>query len=215
MNPQLVSWLTAAMLAWVPPQHGKEGPEAQRYADLARNVLTVAYDPIERPLIEGAKGRSKTALLIASIMGFESAYRTDVQSGEKRGKAGDACYMQVIVPKGKRIRLLFDFAARKDTYEWIPYGAPQEESAWTTEDLVGLNHVDNCIRTGVHIARESFHICHDLSLYTSGLCNSDIKAKHREQRAKQHFKMHPAPVTDEEVQRSASCADGGPCGAAG
>lgn len=200
MNPQLVSWLTSAMLAWIPPQHGHEGPEAQRYAELARDVLTITFDADERPLIEGPKGRSKTALLLASIMGFESAYRQDVQTGEKRGKAGDACYMQVIVPRGKRIRLLQDVAMHRDTYEWVSYGAPEDDTAWTVNELLGLDHVDNCIRTGLHIARESFRICKNLSMYTSGQCIKDEpKAYHREQRAKQHFKIHPAPVTDAET----------------
>ena len=189
-------WLTIAMLAWVPPQKGQEGPEAQRYAAIALSALDVAFDPAERPLFSGPHGRAQSPLQLLAIAGFESSYRRDVQLGEKRGKAGDSCLMQIVISGNRRMHLT-DL-----TYEW--HGPPksgEESSGLTWRDLVGED-THTCFRAGLHEVRESFQICHDLSMYTSGQCNHDIKAKHREQRAKMHYLRHPAPVTDADAMRS-------------
>ena len=183
----LVVWLTAAMLAWSPPQPSKIGPESERYATIARSVLDIAFDPVEKPLFAGMTGRAKTALQILAIAGFESNFREDVQYGTKRGKAGDACLMQIIVPRSKTLRL------NELSYEWIP--AKSEERGFTADDLVGPD-THSYFRADLHMVRESFQICGDLSMYTNGKCNHETKAKHREMRAKQHYKMHPAPVSD-------------------
>ena len=190
----LIVWLTAAMLAWSPPQAGQLGAETQRYAEIARAALDVGFDPAEKPLFEGPHGRSKTVLQILAIAGFESSYRKDVQMGTKRGKAGDSCLMQVIIVKARRMRLSTVYGG---TYEWVPASAGPE-GGLTADDLVGLD-LHTCFRVGLHIARESFQICHDLSMYTNGKCNGEIKAKHREMRAHMHYKMHPAPVLDADL----------------
>lgn len=190
----LIVWLTIAMLAWSPPQATQMGPEAQRYAEIARAALDVAFDPAEKPLFEGPHGRSKTALQILAIAGFESSYRKDVQMGAKRGKAGDSCLMQIIIVKARRLRLSTVYGG---TYEWAPASAGVQ-GGLSADDLVGAD-VHTCFRVGLHLARESFQICHDLSMYTNGQCNHEIKAKHREMRAHQHYKMHPAPVPDSDL----------------
>lgn len=183
----LVVWLTAAMLAWSPPEPSRQEPESKRYAKIAQSALDIAFDPAEKPLFAGPTGRSKTALQLLAIAGFESNFREDVQNGIKRGKAGDACLMQIIVPRTKTLRLT------ELTYEWV--SAASEEHGLTADDLVGPN-THTCFRAGLHMVRESFQICGDLSMYTNGQCNHETKAKHRELRAKQHYKMHPAPITD-------------------
>ena len=208
MHVLLIVWLTIAMLAWSPPPACSPGgsislygAETNRYARIAWVALDVAYDPAEKPLFEGPKGRAKTALQLLAIAGFESSYREDVQMGVKRGKSGDACLMQVIIPSRltpgfKRFRMQLTSL----TYKWIPFNSPEE--GLTADDLVGTD-AHNCFRAGLHIARESFQICHDLSMYTNGKCNKDVKAKHREQRAFQHYRMHPAPVDDVTALNSA------------
>lgn len=206
MHSLLVIWLTLAMLAWCPPpacqgsstdqlspQSVSCGAETNRYARIAWAALDVAFDPAEKPLFEGPHGRSKTALQMLAIASFESNYREDVQMGTKRGKAGDACLMQIIpvsggtVPKRMRMTPL--------VYEWSAPSKNPQFGDITAEDLVGPDP-RLCFRLGLHIIRESFKICGDLSMYTNGKCNHEIKAKHREQRAKQHYKMHPAPIAN-------------------
>ena len=191
MHALLVVWLTVAMLAWCPPERGHEGPETMRYAQIAWAALDVAFDPAEKPLFEGPHGRSKTALQILAIAGFESNYRRDVQVGVKRGKAGDSCLMQIIIVKARRMVLT------PLMYKWVAANTT-EEGALSADDLVGEDP-HTCLRVGLHLVRESFTICHDLSMYTNGQCNHEIKAKHREMRAHQHYKMHPAPVNDVDV----------------
>jgi hypothetical protein len=190
----LIVWLTIAMLAWSPPSSRQASAETQRYAEIARAALDVSFDPTEKPLFEGPHGRAKTALQILAIAGFESSYRKDIQMGSKRGKAGDSCLMQVIIVKARRMRLSTVYGG---TYEWSPASAGPE-GGLTADDLVGLD-VRTCFRVGLHLARESFQICHDLSMYTNGKCNGEIKAKHREMRAHQHYKMHPAPLLDANI----------------
>ena len=199
MHVLLVVWLTIAMLAWSPPPACSPGgsislcgAETNRYARIAWVVLDVAYDPAEKPLFEGPKGRAKTALQLLAIAGFESSYREDVQMGVKRGKAGDACLMQIIIPSAVGYKSL-RMQMTPLTYKWVP--ADSVEPGFTADDLVGADP-HNCFRAGLHIARESFQICHDLSMYTNGKCNKDVKAKHRELRAFQHYRLHPAPVND-------------------
>ena len=207
MHVLLVVWLTIAMLAWSPPPACSPGgsisicgAETNRYARIAWVALDVAYDPAEKPLFEGPKGRAKTALQLLAIAGFESSYREDVQMGTKRGKAGDACLMQIIPAsagiKKKRMQMT------PLMYKWSePRTEPGPEDI-TAEALVGPDpHF--CFRLGLHIVRESFKICGDLSMYTNGKCNKEIKAKHREQRAFQHYRMHPAPVADIDVPANA------------
>lgn len=198
MHALLVVWLTIAMLAWSPPPScdktgspTKCGAETMRYAQIAWVALDVAFDPAEKPLFEGPHGRSKTALQLLAIAGFESNYRRDVQLGDKRGKAGDSCLMQIIIVKSLRMALT------PLTYKWVPANTT-DETALSADDIVGEDP-HKCFRAGLHLVRESFQICHDLSMYTNGQCNHEIKAKHREMRAHQHYKMHPAPVTDEEA----------------
>ena len=131
-------------------------------------------------------GRAKTALLLASIAGFESSYRADVDDGRKRGKAGDACIMQIIVPRGKLLHLV------GTEYEW------SHEEGWTTDDLIADR--TKCVRAALHLVRESLKICRNLSLYTIGRCDStEPKAKHRWERPRVHYVKHPAAATDVDV----------------
>ena len=196
MNALLVVWLTLAMLAWCPPPKGKEGPETMRYATIAWTALDVAFDPAEKPLFDGPHGRSKTALQLLAIAGFESSFRRDVQMGQTRGKAGDSCLMQIIPAsagiKKKRMQLT------PLLYKWSEPRLEPGPDDIRAEDIEGPDaHL--CFRLGLHIVRESFQICHDLSMYTNGKCNKELKAKHREQRAHQHYRMHPAPISDDDA----------------
>lgn len=204
MKAFLVLWLVQAMLAWVPPEASELGPEANRYARIAWTALDVAMDPDEPPLFQGPNGRAFTALQLLAVASFESQFRKDVQSGEKRGKAGDSCYVQIVIPSGKRMELI-----PQGTYRWVSYEegkvrAAQKAKSETFSDLSFTHHAlegDDahlCFRAGLHMLRESRHICHDLSLYTVGHCDkNEPKARHRAWRA-QHYAESHALVTGED-----------------
>jgi hypothetical protein len=88
----LVSYLVAAMIAWVPLHaHAPlESPEdtLARYESIARDLATVALDDDEEPLFAGDDGRVQTALLMASVASYESSYGKTV------------CLMQIRVGGG-------------------------------------------------------------------------------------------------------------------
>ena len=166
------------MVSWIPPIYSND---IERYNAIAQNVIEVVLDPSELPLFKGPNGRVKTVLQVLAIASFESNFREDIGNGRTRGKAGDTCWMQIVIPEGKRIVLT------KDKYQW------SRTEGITAEDLADSK---TCFRVALHMMRESISICHDLSLYTSGKCNHDIKAKYREFRATQYFVKHPFDVLD-------------------
>jgi hypothetical protein len=181
----IASWLVVAMNAWVQPLPHDESAQ-ERYRSMADDITEVVYDVNEKPLYEGPNGRAKTALFMASIAGFESSYTADVDSGKKRGTVGDACIMQLVISGHNRLHLV------GDVYEW------SRTEGWTYEDI--LADRKKCIRGALHIARESFRICHSLSLYTVGKCDpKEPKARHREERARVRYTRFPSPVADQEV----------------
>lgn len=79
-----------AMLTWVPAVAHKhsEAPEAatSRYEEIAKDIADVVQQ--DGP-VEGL-GEAKTALLMASIAYFESAYSKDVDTCKRRGDNGQA-----------------------------------------------------------------------------------------------------------------------------
>lgn len=176
MNPHaiVVAWLTHLMMLWAPPEHriktyipeAKETTEqaTQRYIRIAEDVVAVAYDPAEPPLLtmkDENKARAHSALLMLSIALFESGLRRDVDFGlgkQGRGDAGRSwCLMQVQLGAGK-----------------VPDSDPVVGS-WTGKDLV--EDRKKCFRTAMRMIRRSFTACgsnpfpHRLAAYASGSCD--------------------------------------------
>lgn len=175
----LAAWLLAAMVTWNPPAQHREGERVatERYNDIAHDVAAVALDQSEPSVFDGPQGRAQTALLIAAIASFESAYRRDVDSGQTKGDHGRSwCILQVQV-----------------------YGKTAE--AWTGEDLISDRK--KCVRVALHRMRESFVECKGLPLvfklagYTSGTCFEDPKAEYRTRRALSWWKTHPFLVLED------------------
>jgi hypothetical protein len=173
----LVTYLVAAMTAWVPVHAQPDSPEetASRYASIARDVVTVAFDEAEEPLFPGADGRAQTALLMLSIASFESAYRKTVDQGIRRGDHGRSfCLMQIRVGDGTT------------------------REGWTGRQLVTDRRM--CFRTALHILHGSFNVCHRLpiedrmSAYATGRCieNADI-SRSRVGRARSWWTTHTPP----------------------
>lgn len=184
MIDQIVAWLTAASLAWVPAV-GEAKLELRR--SMLRDIADVAYDGAEAPLFDGPRGRARTALLLGAVASFESQYREDVDDGRKRGNLGEVCILQVLLPS-PRHRIVM----RGDTYAY------STEEGWSYADLVGDRQ--KCVRAALRKMRESLRACHDLSLYTGGRCDhEEPKAKHRQWRAEGWWRKNPSPLSDDDV----------------
>ena len=183
-----LAWALAITLGWIAPQNDAE---RELRPQIVKTAVDVVYDPWEAPLYQGPHGREQTLLLELAIVRYESDFRVQVDEGIVRGKAGDACDMQIVVPRGTRLLLTADL------YHRVTPKHPGWSEAWTAEDLVpgsipGCR--ENCLRAGLHMMRESLRVCRSLSLYARGDCRPDDNAKYREVLAREAFKRHPPPM---------------------
>lgn len=182
---KLLAWIVPAMLRWTQPVPQYE-VHVERYADIARDFIAVAYDPEEVPLFAGLDGRARTLSTLVSIASYESNFDPLIDDGTTRGDGGKSvCFMQInlgvtrIVMKGQL------------------YGFSRTEG-WTGEDLIADRQ--KCIRAGLHMARESLSICKDLSLYTMGRCSkTEPKAKWYLGRGANLLRFNPAPAIEGET----------------
>ena len=190
------AWALGITLGWITPQNAAE---AELRPQIVKTAVDVVYDPWEPPLFPPAAeqaagashGREQTLLLLLAIVRYESDFRVSVDEGLVRGKAGDVCGMQIVVPRGTRILLTADL------YKRITSKHAGWADAFTAEDLVPGSipgRRENCLRAGLHMMRESMRVCRSLSLYARGDCKPDQNAKYRELLARETFKRHPPPV---------------------
>jgi hypothetical protein len=155
MMESLVTYLVAAMVAWVPPhaQAPIESPEqvTARYENIARDLASVILDEAEAPLFAGHDARAQTALLMLSVAFYESSFRKSVDDGLGRGDGGSSyCLMQIRVGKGVT------------------------REGWTGPELI--DDRKRCFRAALHMLHSSFAACHSfplddrLSAYATGHC---------------------------------------------
>lgn len=175
----LVSYLVAAMVAWVPPlAHAPVESAANvraRYESIAHDLASVVLDEGELPLFSGRDGRTETALLMLSVASFESSFRKSVDDGIGRGDGGRSyCLMQIHVGDGIT------------------------REGWTGRQLIEDRR--RCFRAALHILHSSFGACHALPLedrlsaYGTGHCVSDANvSRSRVGRAKAWWTTHAAP----------------------
>lgn len=182
------AWALGITLGWITPQNAAE---AELRPQIVKTAVDVVYDPWEPPLYAGEHGREQTLLLELAIVRYESDFRVSVDEGQVRGKAGDVCDMQIVVPRGTRVLLTADL------YKRITSKHVGWADAFTAEDLVPGSipgRRENCLRAGLHMMRESMRVCRSLSLYARGDCKPDQNAKFRELLAREAFKRHPPPA---------------------
>ena len=175
----LVSYLVAAMLAWVPAYaHApKESPDQvhERYGSIAHDLAEVALDESESPLFNGADGRTETALLMLSVASFESSFSKRVDDGSRRGDRGSSyCLMQIHV------------------------GHAFTREGWNGQQLVDDRKL--CFRAALHLLQNSFSACRSLqvddrlSAYASGHCYSEARiSRSRVGRARAWWESHAPP----------------------
>lgn len=184
MLEQIVTWVLAASLAWEPTS--RNAPLDTRKA-IVQDIVAVSFDADVPPIFRGPHGRAKTALELAAIASLESFYREDIDRGAVRGKLGEVCVLQVLLPEHSLV-LVHDDGSY--TYS--------RTEGWGYADL--LSDRRKCVRVAHAKARESWRACGNLSLFTSGKCDREEPlAKRRHGRAEGWFRTHPAPVTDEDA----------------
>jgi hypothetical protein len=198
MMESLVTYLVAAMVAWVPlyvhPQTESSADVRARYESIARDLSAVVLDDAEAPLFNGPDARAQTALLMLSIASFESAFRKVVDDGVVRGDGGRSyCLMQIRV------------------------GQEVTREGWTGRQLI--ENRKRCFRAALHMLRTSFNMCHSypvedrVSVYATGHCMLDAPiSRSRVVRARHWWAMHAlprlAPAGAEVVRAQPAPADG-------
>lgn len=144
-----------AFILWMDPlvkhvAHEDPAIRLERLKAIATDMATVCQDPEESPVFDGAHGRVKTCMLLASIAYNESGYLESVDSGKVRGDGGKAvCLLQVQQGQDGALR-------------------------YTAEQLADRK---TCIRAGLKILRASkcnqgTNVRDMLRGYVSGSCKS-------------------------------------------
>lgn len=187
---QVIAWLMSLMVSVAPPGRKLYIPEAQetvddatsRYADIAKDVAYVVWDPVEKPIFYGSRGRERTAMVLLAVATFESSFRRDVDLGIGSMSKGDGgkswCLNQVNLGKlnangSTPIRIVvtpgggFKFTDHQD-------------EGWSGQDLV--DDRQKCFRSALAILRSSFASCSKnpiekrLTQYASGHCDQGEEA---------------------------------------
>lgn len=162
----VLTWLVSLMLTMQPSLPvGSEPYETlsqreQRYSSIAEDVLSVAYDPEEKPLVTGPRGRLESALIVLASAYDETRWRPGVESPE-----GHAALARHGLLDGGRSYCMMQIHLG-------PNGRTKE--GWTGSDL--LEDRSRCIRTGYRIMRGAMGTCRRLpqlerlAAYVSGGC---------------------------------------------
>jgi len=175
----LEDWCVSQMSAWAPPGKSMYADAKEtvdegtlRYRQIAKDAISVAYDPAEAPLFPGPYGRAKTLATMLGIADSESGFRKDVDFGKGAYAKGDSgkswCLMQVRLGTAVNGKTPNRVALKGGVYEFVYDGV----SGFGGEDLVKDRKA--CFRVALHIMRDSFNQCSDLpvderlSIYTSG-----------------------------------------------
>ncbi len=209
----LHQWIVDRMVAWSPPgsSYVKEAKETEedgrrRYESIADTIISVVYDPAERPIFQGSNGRAMTAALLTSIAFYESAFRKDVDTGvgpKARGDSGRSwCMMQIKmgVPE-KDGRTKTRVVVGPNGLRFVGPNEAGYSSSWGGEDFV--QDRSKCFRVAIRLARMSFGACAKLdvqdrlSMYASGRCEAGQEASRRRvSQAQRWLWRSRPPLTD-------------------
>lgn len=183
MLDSLAVYLLGFMLHAQPITHGSpwaQAAEHDRYDAIAHDMAAVVLDPAEPPLYAGEAPRAETGLLLASIGSSESQFRADVEAGHCRANECDGGFAVGLtqIHPGQGIVLLPGSGYRYDRH-----GLHARD---LLEDRKAL------LRVTLHMARDSFAQCGNLSAFTSGQrCpKHERKAEWREHQAASWFASH-------------------------
>jgi hypothetical protein len=178
------------MVSAAPPGRKLYIPEAQetvedatsRYEDIAKDVAYVVWDQQERSIFPGSRGRERTAIVLLSVITFESGFRRDVDFGIGKMSRGDGgkswCLNQVNLGK-----LSTSGSTPKRIVVTIGGGfkiTDHQDEGWSGQDLV--DDRQKCFHSALAILRSSFASCsrnpieERLTQYASGHCDQGGEA---------------------------------------
>lgn len=181
------------MVSVAPPGRKLYIPEAQetveeatsRYEDIARDTAYVVWDPQEKPIFHGSRGRVRTALVLYAVILYESGFRKDVDNGEGPMSKGDGgqswCLNQIKL--GKK-----DSDGNTPTRIVVTPGGGFKLTNKPTEGWSGQDLVDDrqkCFHAALAILRSSFAACSSLPIenrlnqYASGHIDQGEEASQR------------------------------------
>lgn len=173
----MTGWLLSIMVSMTPADKvdSSESPavRAERLESIARDIVTVVYDPNEKPAFPGPDGRELSAVFVATTAAYESGYfSAKVDKGLSRGDGGGSwCMMQINVRNGKT------------------------SEGWTGKDLV--KDRKKCVTVGYRIMKSSMKMCSSsprssLAAYISGRCDWAVKeARVRYDSAMRNYRNNP------------------------
>jgi hypothetical protein len=173
------------MVSVAPPGRKMYIPEAQetvgeattRYEDIAKDTAYVVWDPQEKPIFHGSRGRIRTAMVLYAVITYESGFRKDVDIGEGPMSKGDggASWCMNQVKLGKK-----DQVGNTPTRIIVNIGGgfkitTKPNEGWSGQDLV--DDRQKCFHAALAILRSSFASCSSfpienrLNQYASGHCD--------------------------------------------
>jgi hypothetical protein len=187
---QVIAWLMSLMVSVAPPGRKLYIPEAQetveeatsRYVDIAKDATYVVWDPREKPIFKGSRGRERTATVLLAVVMFESAFRKDVDFGVGKMSRGDGgkswCLNQVNLGQatsegGTPNRIVVTIGGGFKITD-------HQDEGWSGQDLV--DDRQKCFHAALSILRSSFSACaknpieERLTQYASGHCDQGEEA---------------------------------------
>lgn len=195
-----LAWAYSFIVDVAPPGRKIYYPEGQetvaeaeaRYRSIARDVISVIYDPNTKPLFTGPYGRARTVAVVLSVMFHESSFMRHVDYGLGKYARGDHgkswCLMQVKIEDERTMR----WNSVEDRP--VAWNDPKDQifEGHTGEEMVEDRQV--CIREGIKILQISFGgtkgmpIDDRLRIYASGSRDKGaLASKNRMRKAMQWY----------------------------
>jgi hypothetical protein len=190
---QVIAWIVSLITSVAPIGRKQYIPEATesieeseaRYNSIAFDAMSVAYDPQEKPLFSGSRGRARTVMVLLAASTYESSFRKDVDLGIGKLSKGDGgkswCLNQINLGKSDADgntpnRIIVNVGGG---YKFTT----KSDEGWSGTDLV--QDRQKCFYAALAVIRSSFAATANLPLkdrlkvYASGSLDRGEEASHR------------------------------------
>lgn len=181
MLETIVKYVVAAMLFWSPPSAHPDKNKEQLtayYESIATDIVTVALDPEEPPVMKGAHPRRATSILLAALAAKESNFEPRIDLGKCLRHECDGGYafsMWQIHPE-IGIKLVGEtFRHDRDGMKGPELIADRKKA----------------VRVALHMARSSMKSTGTLCFYTGEPYDDAPKAEVRLSLARSYLESHP------------------------